>query len=121
MITMLLVRMCLTDAVASSRRDQCRAAVGVRACHKTPKIYCDKRTVPLSHSVLGGKDELACLTGLALERVGQVEMGIVCLGRVNHGGTLGRIRDVQLGHTETITGMADVVAASGRVAHVTRA
>ena len=48
---MLLVRMCLTDAVASSQRDHRRTVVGVRACHKTPKIYCDKSTVPLSHQL----------------------------------------------------------------------
>ena len=46
MLTMLLVGMRLTDAVASSRGDQRRAVVGVRACHKTSKKCRDNRTVP---------------------------------------------------------------------------
>ena len=38
----------LPDAVASRRRHQRHAVVDARACHKTPKIYCDKRTVPMA-------------------------------------------------------------------------
>ena len=51
-IIVILIRMRLTDAVASRRRHQRHAVIVVRACHKTPKIFCDKRTVPVSRQGL---------------------------------------------------------------------
>lgn len=42
----------------------------------------------------GGEDELAQLAGLPRQRVGQVEVGIVGLGGVAHGGALVGVGDV---------------------------